>query len=162
MKKGLIIVLIIAITAAVASGLAPKVQTPTPPISSDSSLLSLTDLDSINLKYKEKVINLEVARSESKQQQGLMNRTELSEDSGMIFIFDKESQQTFWMMNTLISLDIIYLNKDMKVVSIAKSTKTNQTEEVYPSNFPAQFVVEMNGGWSQKNDLKVGENFEIL
>lgn len=162
MKKGLIVVLIIAIITALASAASPKVLTPNPPANIPTSIKEITDSDSINLSFNNKSVTLEVARSYNKRQEGLMNRTSLEKNHGMIFIFDKEDPLTFWMMNTLISLDIIYLNKDLQVVSIAKSTKPNQTSEVYPSYAPAQFVIELNGGWSDENNLKIGDTFKHL
>jgi len=127
---------------------------------SQPDLYNLKDNDTTQLKFKDAILNLEVARSEAKQQQGFMNRSVLDQDSGMIFIFDIESPVTFWMKDTFISLDIIYLNKDLKVVNIYHSTLTNQTTTLYPSLQPTQFVIEANSGWSDQHGLKIGDQFQ--
>lgn len=60
-------------------------------------------------------INIEVADDESQRMQGLMNRSFMSNDQGMLFIFDVEEPQGFWMKNTIIPLDIIYVNAKKKL-----------------------------------------------
>ena len=120
---------------------------------SDESIIK-AELDGIE-------IELEVAKSNSKKTNGLMFVEEMEENNGMIFVYPNENYRDFWMKNTLISLDIIYINKDFNVIQIYKNTKTEQTDETYPSNEPAQYVVELKGGWSDENSLEVGNRFEI-
>lgn len=106
-------------------------------------------------------LELEVASSNQKRQQGLMNRTHLDRNKGMIFIFDKEQQLSFWMKDTSISLDIIFLNKDLKVISIYNNTKPEQISEFYNSKAAAQYVIETVAGWAQSQNVKNGDSFQI-
>lgn len=106
-----------------------------------------------------KKLKVEVANDNLKREKGLMYRDYLGDDEGMLFIFDEEKPLTFWMKNTYIPLDIIFLNSQKQVVQIYTNTKTNQTIETYPSIVPAQYVVEVNAFWTLENNIKVGDFF---
>ncbi len=99
---------------------------------------------------------LEVAATEQEKEKGLMNRPNLAENRGMVFVFRPAKQVTFWMKETLISLDMIFINKG-KIVKIAKNTVPNQTTTLYPSDALVSEVVEVNGGFSDKYMIKVGD-----
>lgn len=103
------------------------------------------------------LFTLEVASTEQEQAMGLMFRESMEADKGMLFTYKDEDFRTFWMMNTYISLDIIFLDKDKKVVSISENTKTRQTDELYYSTAPAKYVIELNAGTSKALDLKPGQ-----
>lgn len=104
-------------------------------------------------------IDIEIAGSEVERTQGLMYRDKMGENQGMFFIFDFETPQSFWMKNTLISLDIIFVNKNNKIVKIHRSTDT-LSEQSYPSGAPAIYVVEVNAGYCDKYSIK--ENDKIV
>ena len=100
----------------------------------------LTFTDSLGtLKTK---IDLEIADNDYERQLGLMNRKEMRENEGMLFIFLRQDYQSFWMRNTLISLDMIFVNDQKKIVTIHKNTKI-LSETSYPSSEPALYVVEV-------------------
>ena len=88
-------------------------------------------------------------------QVGLMLRPYLSADRGMIFLFDVESEQSFWMRNTLIPLDIIYIDSKFNIVSIANGTPLDPTP--LPSNGPAQYVLELNAGTAARLGFGPGD-----
>jgi uncharacterized membrane protein (UPF0127 family) len=111
-----------------------------------------------NLTYQ---LKLEIARTETEREQGLMFRGSLDENSGMLFVFNESKPQTFWMLNTYIPLDVIFLDSNFKVVKIYKNTKPNQTTELYPSTVPVQYAIETNAGWSDKVGLQVGDEIDI-
>ena len=106
--------------------------------------------------------NLEVELAETPEQQayGLMNRTKLAENAGMLFVFEQERTLQFWMKNTLINLDIAYIDKNKKIIDIQQMKAVNSILETnipnYPSKRPAQFALEMNAGWFKKNKIKEG------
>ena len=97
----------------------------------------------------EQAFSLEVADNNTKRQIGLMWREQMDLDHGMLFIFEQESKPSFWMKNTLIPLDIIWLSKDLEVVDF-KTMKPCPPESVRcPSATPkaaAQYVLELNAG----------------
>ncbi len=100
-------------------------------------------------------INIEIADNDGERQQGLMNRSVMSNTQGMLFIFDVEEPQAFWMKNTILPLDIIYVNAKMEIVSIAENT-TPFSEQSIPSHFPAQYVVEVNAGFCAQYGIVAG------
>lgn len=107
-------------------------------------------------------IELELAKTQSQHMIGLMNRTSMDLNKGMLFIFEKEEPRSFWMKDTLISLDIIFFDKDFKVVKIHKSTLPNQTEQIYYSQAPAMYVIELNSGASNTYLINESDILKIL
>jgi uncharacterized membrane protein (UPF0127 family) len=102
-------------------------------------------------------IKAQLARTDSEKAQGLMNRRALAKNSGMLFIYDTEEERAFWMKDTFIPLDIIFMDKDKKVVSVSANAKPNQTEELYYSNGKAMYVLELNAGKAEELDIKTGK-----
>lgn len=108
-----------------------------------------------------KIITLlvEIAEDEYEQVTGLMFREDVSESQGMIFLYDDEDLRYFWMKNTPKSLDMIFVNSDLEIVNIEKYT-TPMSEQLYPSRFPAQYVVETIAGYTDQYDIRVGSRIE--
>jgi uncharacterized membrane protein (UPF0127 family) len=77
----------------------------------------------------------------------------------MLFLFENEVEQSFWMLNTIISLDIIYVNSMGKIVKIYKNTKT-ESQESLPSGAAAINVVEVNAGYCEKYGIEEGDFVE--
>lgn len=114
----------------------------------------------------DKEIKVEVARTNDERAKGLSNRERLDEDSGMIFVFNKNSKPSFWMKNTKIALDIIWIN-DNKIVSINKNVqpepnKKDSELKKYPAPSEIDYVLEVNGGFSDKNGIKAGSSVQKL
>lgn len=105
-------------------------------------------------------VNVEVADNEGERMQGLMYRYAMDENNGMFFIFEEEAPRAFWMKNTYIPLDIIYIGADKEIVSIQKYTQPKSTYSL-PSEKPAQYVLEVNAGFSDKYGLKPGDKIEF-
>lgn len=101
-------------------------------------------------------IDVEIASTDFQRQMGLMFRPELEEDRGMLFLFDTEVMQSFWMKNTLIPLDIIYVNSRREIIDVYHSTET-MSEKSYPSSKPAIYVVEVNAGYCKEHGIKEGD-----
>ncbi|MFY0683604.1 MAG: DUF192 domain-containing protein [Balneola sp.] len=100
-------------------------------------------------------LNFIKADDPDERNQGLMDVNSMPEDAGMVFYFDKEEPQSFWMMNTPLPLDIMYVNADSVIVSIYKST-VPFSDKSLPSGEPAKYVIETNAGYSISNDIKEG------
>ena len=88
------------------------------------------------------MVDIEVAATETKRNQGLMYRRHMESNHGMLFIMDELKEQNFYMRNTYISLDIIYLDENKKIVSIAKNTETLNDNSI-PSNGNALYVLSL-------------------
>lgn len=99
--------------------------------------------------------DIEIAKESFETSQGLMYRKSMLADRGMLFIFDNETVRSFWMKNTYISLDIVYLNQNKEVVHIARNTKP-KSETNISSVKPAQYVFEINAGISDSLGITEG------
>lgn len=100
-------------------------------------------------------LKIEIATLDTEQQQGLMWRKKMQEDQGMLFVFDDQQPRSFWMHNTYIPLDIIYVDASFKVVSIRKNTPI-LSDTPQPSGLPAQYVIEVNAGVADKYKIAPG------
>lgn len=101
-------------------------------------------------------IDIEVADDYAEREQGLMYRDSMAESEGMLFLMETEEPQTFWMKNTIISLDIIYADAEKRIVSISKNCKPYSLDQI-PSVKPAQYVVEVIAGYTSKYNIKNGD-----
>ena len=101
--------------------------------------------------------NIEIADNAIKTEQGLMYRSSMKDENGMLFIFPGVEPRSFWMKNTRIGLDIIYADEYGKIVSIAKYAKPYDDKHSLPSNYPAKYVFEVNDGISDKLGINVGD-----
>jgi uncharacterized protein len=99
---------------------------------------------------------VEIADSEMEREYGLMCRRSLAADRGMLFLFAKSTPQMFWMRNTLIPLDIIYIGADGRVVSISRNVQPLD-ESGAPSAGPAKFVLELAAGRAAQIGLLPGD-----
>ena len=104
--------------------------------------------------------DIELAEDEYETQTGLMHRGSMQNNQAMLFIFPNVQMRSFYMKNTLISLDIIYLDESKKVVSIQKNAKP-MDESSLPSNAPAKYVLEINGGLSNQLNITEGDSISF-
>ncbi len=117
-----------------------------PPVLSDYSAGAL-DFVSIDGSVKAS-ITVEIADTPETQIQGLMGRKDLSINNGMLFVFKRLKPRKFWMKNTPISLDIIFVGADGCIANIAEST-TPMSERSYRSDGPVKYVVEVRAGFAK-------------
>jgi uncharacterized protein len=101
-------------------------------------------------------IDVEIADNDERRTTGLMFRDKMDESQGMLFVFDNEQPQSFWMKNTILPLDIIYVNSKMEIVKIQKNA-VPYSEKSLPSIKPALYVVEVLGGYCDKLGIKEGD-----
>ncbi|OGY47975.1 MAG: hypothetical protein A3J62_02285 [Candidatus Buchananbacteria bacterium RIFCSPHIGHO2_02_FULL_38_8] len=103
-------------------------------------------------------IEAEITKTPAERARGLMDRKSLDDNKGIIFIFEKEGLYRFTMKNTLIPLDIIWLDSNFKIVHLEHAVPCpSQSCKSYPPNKPARYVVEVNSGFTTKNNIKVGD-----
>lgn len=100
-------------------------------------------------------VEVAIADDDRSRSEGLMDVHNLPENSGMFFIFDDEAQRSFWMANTPLSLDIIFVNSEYEIVRIHRSTPPYSNEQIL-SEVPAQYVVEVNAGFTLAHDITEG------
>ncbi|MBM3546318.1 MAG: DUF192 domain-containing protein [Alphaproteobacteria bacterium] len=100
--------------------------------------------------------NVELATSPAQIAQGLMFRRQMAADAGMLFIFERPDPATFWMKNTYIPLDMIFIGPDGRILNIAERT-IPLTETPVPATGPTRAVLEVNGGTSSRLGIKPGD-----
>ncbi|MCX7798152.1 MAG: DUF192 domain-containing protein [Melioribacter sp.] len=101
-------------------------------------------------------LDIEIADDDEQRMTGLMYRYKMEENQGMLFIFPYETLQSFWMKNTILPLDMIFINSKLEIVKIHKNT-IPYSEQSYSSEKPAQYVVEVNAGYTDKYGIKEGD-----
>lgn len=114
--------------------------------------------------FKEYCFDVELAQNSLEKIKGLMFQKSLEQNKGMLFIFAKEAKYSFWMKNTLIPLDIVWLNKDKKVVFISENNqpcKWYYCSSIKPTA-EAKYVLEVNSGIVKKIELKVGDELNLM
>jgi uncharacterized protein len=108
-------------------------------------------------------LDVELATTTKERTIGLMNRTSLSEYTGMLFIFDEEGIHKFWMKNTHIPLDMIWLDENGKIIHIEKKAQPCYVPTC-PVFFPessSKYVLEVNGGYTERHKINVGDEARI-
>jgi len=116
--------------------------------------------NSVKIKINKTNYEIELAQTISQKSKGLSGRETLCKNCGMLFIFGFETNLPFWMKDTLIPLDMIWLDKNGKIVDIQTANETNSTK-IYQNKTPAQYVLELNINDSQKLDLKIGDIIKL-
>ena len=106
------------------------------------------------------LLYLETANTPPLRAQGLMYRRELPENGGMIFLFPDESERSFWMKNTYVPLDMIHVDRELKVVGILENRPV-LSEEGKGVGKPAMYVIEVRGGASKQWGLQTGARLEF-
>jgi len=101
-------------------------------------------------------VDIEFADNDYERGQGLMYRTEMEENQGMLFVFPYEVNQSFFMKNTIISLDMVFINSNLEIVTIHKNTEPYSLKS-NPSTAPAQYVLETIAGYTDKYKINVGD-----
>jgi len=129
-------------------------------LSNNTSAVPADTVDFINSNGTRTTVYTEIASTEQEREQGLMNRTSMDEDHGMLFLFDYEARYSFWMKDTSLSLDIIFISGDDTIVDIYHNAKP-EDETVFTSRSPCKYVVEVNGGFSERHDVHIGDKVKI-
>ncbi len=103
-------------------------------------------------------IAVEIADEPQEHSLGLMHRKHLDENKGMLFIFNDEQIRNFWMKNTLIPLDMLFISKDSVIVDIIEAEPCRKDPcSLYPGKEPAKYVLEVNKGHSSQKNIRIGD-----
>jgi uncharacterized membrane protein (UPF0127 family) len=105
-------------------------------------------------------VQVEVAATASSRERGLMWRKELSDGTGMLFIFPREQPLSFWMRNTLIPLDMLFIGKDLRVTGVVENAEP-LTMSPRGVGGVSLYVLEVPGGWSARAGVKAGGKVEL-
>lgn len=135
-----------------------QASTPTAPARHAISGLLVIPL-AVTSGERKRTFRVEVASSDAEQERGLMFRTAMGEDEGMIFPMQPARQAAFWMKNTVIPLDIIFIGRDRRILNIAANA-VPYDETPLPSAGPASGVLELNGGRAAALGIKPGDKVD--
>ncbi len=105
-------------------------------------------------------IDIEIAESSREMRQGLMYRHRMADTTGMLFIFNGDAPRSFWMKNTYLSLDILYINSENNIVSIYERVPP-LSDRSLPSQRPAMYVLEVVAGFCEKFNVKPGDKISF-
>ena len=106
-------------------------------------------------------VRVEIADDLPEQERGLMERTALGEDRGMLFVYSDEEVRSFWMKNTLIPLSIAYIASDGRIVDLQDMKPLDDDPPHYVSAEPAQYALEVNKGFFEEHGIKVGDRADL-
>jgi uncharacterized protein len=110
---------------------------------------------------KEVEVRVEVADDLAEQAKGLMDRTTLGENRGMLFVFPEERELSFWMKNTLIPLSIAFIDSESRIIDIQDMKALDDEPPHYVSAEPAQYALEVNQGFLEERGVRVGNRVEL-
>jgi uncharacterized membrane protein (UPF0127 family) len=105
-------------------------------------------------------VQAEVADSDAERELGLMNRHSLASDRGMLFVFETEEPRAFWMKNTYIPLDMLFVSSAKEIIYIAQNTTPLSQDLISPAG-GAQYVLEVKGGYCQNHGITVGDTLSF-
>lgn len=109
---------------------------------------------------KEIPIEVEIAEKDHDRQRGLMFRTQMADTHGMIFVFAEKEDHSFWMHNTCIPLDMLYIDEDGLIVGIEENTPT-LSDDTFSVGCASKYVLEVNAGWTRQHGVKAGQWVKI-
>ncbi|MEI7810427.1 MAG: DUF192 domain-containing protein [bacterium] len=122
-------------------------------------------LKSQNIKFIQiagQKIKVELALTHSEQIKGLSGRKNINDDAGMLFIFEKLSNDKFWMKDMNFSVDMIWIDSDSNIIYIEKNVDPSSYPNTFGPNQDYKYVLEVKANFSEKNNLKVGEKVKFL
>lgn len=117
----------------------------------------ITIVNTLNEKIQ---CNVEIALTDEEHATGLMNRSSIGDDCGMLFVFADENYRTFWMKDTSIALSIAFIDAN-GIINDIHDMNPFQTFPEYSSKYPAQYALEVNHGWFKNKLISVGSRVMI-
>lgn len=113
------------------------------------------------LRTESKTFVLQTATTEAQHEQGLSGRSSLAPDEGMIFIYDQPAKRCFWMRDMQFPIDMIWLDANRRVTSIAPDAKPESYPSAFCSEIPAQYVIELPAGEAARTNIAVGQTLQL-
>lgn len=161
--KNIIIIVTVLVLTGLGAGImsfkgtvprAEEIKQAGPPVAQDRLMIEKMTIET--RKGERHVFDIEIARTASEQAYGLMKRKSMPADHGMLFLFNTEDERSFWMKNTLIPLDMIFIRADGTIHSIHDSAIPHDLTPIN-SNGPVMAVLELNGGRAADLGIKPGD-----
>jgi hypothetical protein len=105
-------------------------------------------------------VRADVANTAETRGQGLMYRDAVPDGTGMLFVFDREAERSFWMQNTYVALDVAFIDADFRIVDIQQMEP--ETTEIHDGARPAMFALEVRQGWFAEKGIAVGDRCQLI
>ncbi len=119
------------------------------------AIMSQNEKSTVSINGKK--ISVEIATSSQEKSRGLCCRESLGENSGMLFVYNASGDFPFWMKDTNIPLDMIWLDSTKKVVHLEEKVQPSSYPKTYSSPIPSKYILETNSGWVEKNAIDIGD-----
>ncbi|MES2436662.1 MAG: DUF192 domain-containing protein [Patescibacteria group bacterium] len=107
-------------------------------------------------------IPIEIADSDPERIKGLSGRESLPEDTGLLFVFEHPERHGFWMKDMKFSIDMLWLDENLQVITIADSVSPETFPQSFSPSAPAKYVLELNAGFSKEHNIIVGSQFSVI
>ena len=116
-----------------------------------------------SVDLKGQTFSIEIAEDDASREHGLMERTQMDANHGMLFVFQDDAPRAFWMKNTKIALDMLFFDADRKLISVQHDVQPCTADPCppYPSGAPARYVLELNAGQAHTLGLTSGDEMTI-
>lgn len=128
----------------------------------DIGVFKDSDVEKVRVSIGQSVLIAEIAYNNALMERGLGGRAYLQNDEAMIFNFDEPGFYGFWMKDMNFPIDIIWIDANKKIVFVKEGAEPSSFPEVFMSNYPAKFVLEVNAGFCSKNKVKIGDEVNFL
>lgn len=126
-----------------------------------SAHVLVQDDSSVNISVGEASLRAVIADTQEERTRGLSSRPSLSQEEGMLFVFEDEGKHSFWMKDMRFPLDILWIDKEKRVVEIT----LNVSPDSYPGRLipsvPVLYVLEVNAGWTERNGIRIGDKMKF-
>jgi len=121
---------------------------------------NIGSVDFVDRNGAASTVHVEVATTPAEQEKGLMYRTSMDEDQGMVFIFSGDYPRSFWMKDTILPLDMVFVNSRLEIVDINHNA-TPYSESVFTSRAGCKYVIEVNSGYCLRHDIGIGDKIRL-
>jgi hypothetical protein len=163
--RGACLVLCLVLTACPGSSAAGDARTPPPRVDVTAEDYKLPPLPTGHVVLKDAfggahAVQVEIAATPESTERGMMWRKELAAGKGMLFVFREVEHHGFWMKNTLIPLDMIFIGPDLQVVGVVENAQP-RTLTSRSVGRPSKYVLEVPGGWSARAGIRAGATVEL-
>jgi len=105
-------------------------------------------------------VRAEVANTAETRSRGLMYRDEIPDGTGMLFVFDREAERSFWMQNTYVALDVAFIDANFRIVDIQQMEP--ESTDIHDGARPAMFALEVRQGWFAERGITVGNRCQFI
>lgn len=151
------------VTAAVFTNVqpdAPRRPDPSSTANVANALGAAVDAATALVVFGNDTVRAEVANTSALRSQGLMYRDAVPEGTGMLFVFDREAERSFWMQNTFVALDVAFIDSNFRVVDIQQMEP--ESTEIHDGALPAMFALEVRQGWFAEKGITIGDRCELI